>query len=100
MIVTVQGTYEMVQDLVADDARHFEALLAGDGVDNHVAMDADEVLRIEDAVFILQDDTGVSDGFLKNSLSSNVQLRKEGLVFSIGMAGEASREWGVEMRHI
>jgi hypothetical protein len=43
----------MVEDLVADDARHFEALLAGDRVDDHVAMDADEVFRVEDAVLIL-----------------------------------------------
>ena len=55
----------MVQDLIADDARHLEALLAGNGVDDHVAMDADEVLRVEDAVLILQDVTGVSDGFLR-----------------------------------
>jgi len=46
-------TYEVVEDLVADNARHFEALLAGDRVDNHVAMDADEVFRVEDAILIL-----------------------------------------------
>ena len=55
----------MVQDLIADDARHLEALLAGNGVDDHVAMDADEVLRVEDAVLILQNVTSVSDGFLR-----------------------------------
>jgi hypothetical protein len=54
MIPMVRMTYKVVQDLVADDARHFEALFAGDGVDNHVAMDADEVLGVEDTVFILQ----------------------------------------------
>ena len=43
----------MVEDLVADNARHLEALLACNRVDDHVAMDADEVLRIEDAVLIL-----------------------------------------------
>jgi hypothetical protein len=47
-------TYQVVEDLVADDARHLEALLAGDRVDNDVAVDADEVLRVEDAVLILQ----------------------------------------------
>jgi hypothetical protein len=46
----------VVEDLVADDARHFEALLAGDRVDNHVAMDANEVLRVEDAILILRRD--------------------------------------------
>jgi hypothetical protein len=44
----------VVEDLVADDARHFEALLAGDRVDDHVAVDADEVFRVEDAVLVLQ----------------------------------------------
>jgi hypothetical protein len=47
-------TYQVVEDLVADDARHLEALLAGDRVDNDVAVDADEVLRVEDAVLILR----------------------------------------------
>jgi len=48
-----EETYEVVQDLVADDARHFEALLACDRVDNHVAMDANKVLRVENAILIL-----------------------------------------------
>ena len=43
----------MVEDLVPDDARHFEALLACDRVDDHVAVDTDEVLRIKNAVLIL-----------------------------------------------
>lgn len=43
----------MVEDLVADDATHFEALLARDRVDDHVAVDADEVLAVEDGVFVL-----------------------------------------------
>jgi hypothetical protein len=47
-------TYQVVENLVADDARHLEALLAGDRVDNDVAVDADEVLRVEDAVLILR----------------------------------------------
>lgn len=45
--------YQVVQDLVAYDPRHLEALLAGDRVDNDVAVDADEVLRVEDTVLIL-----------------------------------------------
>lgn len=49
-----RGTHQVVQDLIADHARHFEALLARDRVDNHVAVDADEVLRVQDAVLILR----------------------------------------------
>jgi hypothetical protein len=49
------GAYEVVEDLVADDACHFEALLAGDRVDDQVAVDADEVLRVKNAVLILQE---------------------------------------------
>jgi hypothetical protein len=37
----------VVQDLVPDDAHHLEALLAADRVDDHVAVDADKVLRVE-----------------------------------------------------
>jgi hypothetical protein len=59
----------VVEDLVADDARHFEALLAGDRVDNYIAVDADEVLRIEDAVLIL----------LSNSLVSHIFTARLGL---------------------
>jgi hypothetical protein len=54
------GTHEVVENLVADDARHLEALLAGDRVDNHVAMDANEVLRVEDAILILKGSVIVS----------------------------------------
>lgn len=52
-VIRRRGTYEVIEDLVANDARHFEALLAGDRVNDHVAMDADEVFRVEDAVLIL-----------------------------------------------
>ena len=53
-----RGTYEVVEDLIPDDAAHFEALLAGDGVDDHVAVDADEVFGVEDRVFILWAEKG------------------------------------------
>ena len=43
----------MVQDLVADDAAHLEALLARDRIHNHVAVDADEVLAVQDGVLVL-----------------------------------------------
>ena len=48
------ATYKVVQDLVADDPRHLEALLRGHRVDDQVAMDADEVLRVKNAVLILR----------------------------------------------
>lgn len=44
----------MVEDLITDDTRHFEALLARDRVDNHVAMDANKVFRVEDTILILE----------------------------------------------
>lgn len=45
----------MVEDLVAQDADHVEGLLGSDGVDEHIAMDTDEMLGVEDAVFILEE---------------------------------------------
>lgn len=45
--VMVRETHEVVENLVTDDARHLEALLASDRVDNHVAMDTDKVLRVK-----------------------------------------------------
>jgi hypothetical protein len=54
-----ERAYEVVQDLIPDDAHHFETLLAGDGVDDHVAMDPDEVFAVQDGVFILA--RGVDD---------------------------------------
>ena len=47
-------TYEVVEDLITNDARHLEALLAGDRVDNHVAMDTNKVLGVKNAVLILE----------------------------------------------
>lgn len=43
----------MIENLVSYDSDHLEALLACNGVDNHVAMDADEMLAVENAVFVL-----------------------------------------------
>lgn len=43
----------MVKDLVADYPGHFEGLLAGHRVDDYVAMDADEVLGVENTILIL-----------------------------------------------
>ncbi|KAK7189984.1 hypothetical protein PSPO01_03705 [Paraphaeosphaeria sporulosa] len=47
--VGVDVTDQVVEDLVAYYAGHLERLLVGDRVDDHVAVDADEVLRVEDA---------------------------------------------------
>lgn len=52
----------MVQDLVSDDAHHLEALLAAHRVDDHVAVDADKVLRVEDAVLVLAGGVDHLDG--------------------------------------
>jgi hypothetical protein len=84
----------VVQDLIANDARHLEALLGRHRVDNHVAMNADKVLRIENTVFILQGSTRVS-GFLKKSLSREAQVHS--VACSARDAREASRRWGVDL---
>jgi hypothetical protein len=55
-------TYKVVQDLVPDDAHHLEALLAADRVDDHVAVDADKVLGVEDAVLVLAGGVDHLDG--------------------------------------
>ena len=47
-------TYKMVEDLVAQDADHVKGLLGSDRVNEHVAMNADEMFGVEDAVFILE----------------------------------------------
>jgi len=43
----------VVEDLVAEDANHVEGLLGGDGVDQNITVNANEVFRIQDTVFIL-----------------------------------------------
>lgn len=45
--------YHVVENLVPDDADHLKALLASNAVDNHVAMDANEVFTVQDCVFVL-----------------------------------------------
>ncbi len=44
----------MIQDLVAKDADDLEGLPGSNRIDEHVAMDADEVLGVQDAVFVLE----------------------------------------------
>lgn len=55
------GTHEVIENLIADNARHFEALLARNRVDDHVAVNADEVLRVEDAILILARESLLAD---------------------------------------
>jgi hypothetical protein len=55
-------TYKVVQDLVPNDAHHLKALLAADRVDDHVAVDSDKVLRVEDAVLVLAGGVDHLDG--------------------------------------
>ena len=47
------GTHQVVQDLLPDDLHHLERGQRRHRVHEHVAMDADEVLRVQDAVLIL-----------------------------------------------
>lgn len=47
------AAYQMVEDLVSDDGHHVKGHPRTDRVYNHVAMDADEMLRIENGVLIL-----------------------------------------------
>lgn len=63
-LVVVDVTDQVVENLVAYYAGHLEALLVGDRVDDHVAVDADEVLRVEDAVLVLKGSIAVSGGSL------------------------------------
>jgi hypothetical protein len=43
----------VIEDLVTNDACHFEALLACNGIDDHVAMDTNEVLRVKNTILVL-----------------------------------------------
>lgn len=43
----------MIEDFISNDANHFEALFAGNAVHDHVAVDANEVLAVQDSIFIL-----------------------------------------------
>ena len=43
----------MVQDFVPDDLNHLKGLGRGNRVHEHVAMDSNEVLRVQDGIFIL-----------------------------------------------
>jgi hypothetical protein len=53
----------VVEDLVANDACHFKTLFVRHRVDDQVPMDADEMLRVEDAIFVLERHMAVSGVF-------------------------------------
>lgn len=46
-------TNDVVKNLLANDCNHLEGLCRRYRVDKHIAMDANEVLRVENAVLIL-----------------------------------------------
>lgn len=56
----------MVQDLIANDRHHVKGLARGHRVYNDVAMDTNEMLRVQDTIFILDEVSGVAD--MKGSL--------------------------------
>lgn len=43
----------MIKDLIPNDSAHLKALLAGDRVDNHVAVYTDKMLAVEYSILIL-----------------------------------------------
>lgn len=43
----------MVENLVADDLDHLEGLHGSNRVDENIAVDSNEVLRVQDAVLVL-----------------------------------------------
>ena len=65
-------TYKVVQNLVPDDAHHLKALLAADRVDDHVAVDADKVLGVEDAVLVLARGVDHLDGEVVVSVADDL----------------------------
>ena len=68
------GTHQVVQDLLPDDLHHLERGQRRHRVYEHVAMDADEVLRVQDAVLILS--RGVSSHPVSVSRPSYLELRQ------------------------
>lgn len=46
MLSEGRWTYQVIEDLITQDADHVKGLARGDGVDEHVAMNADEVFGV------------------------------------------------------
>lgn len=72
----------MIKDLIAYNPGHFEALLAGHRIHNHVAMDANEVFRVENAVLILKWSGIVSHSVL---ISLSLTFQKQSKLKEINM---------------
>lgn len=49
----VLRTYQVIENLISNDANHVEGLFGCYRIDEHVAMYADEMSRVQNAVFIL-----------------------------------------------
>ena len=54
------GAYQVIQDLVPDDAQHFKGLFRRKRIDQHVAMDANKMFGIKNAIFVLYEVFGIS----------------------------------------
>jgi hypothetical protein len=46
-------SYQVIEDFISNDADHFERCFGTNRVDEHVAMNANKVLGLHDAVFVL-----------------------------------------------
>jgi hypothetical protein len=46
-------SYQMVEYFISNDADHFEGCFGADRINEHVAMNANEVLRLHNTVFVL-----------------------------------------------
>lgn len=55
-------TNQVIEDLVAYYTCHLEGLLVGDRVHDYIAVNTDEVLRVKNAVFILEREAWLSAG--------------------------------------
>ena len=69
-----KATYKMVEDLVANDLHHLKGLQRRHTVHQHIAVGADHLLRIKDAVFIL---AGCVDDFSRILLALVLDLLGE-----------------------
>ena len=51
------ASYQVAENLMSNNLDHVERYAGAHRVQNHVTMNADEMLRVEDAVFVLQQST-------------------------------------------
>lgn len=69
-----EDTYQVIQNLIPDDPHHFKALLARHRVHDHVPVNSDKVLVVENRVFILS--CGVDDFYRKVLVSVSDHFAK------------------------